>query len=343
MNGNKAEKTKKILFNRKIMLGVSAIVVCMFLIGICSFVPFVIDPTRWQTKEFLTDELITVAIVLSSMVGAIFVGQASNGQDEKSSLAKSRVKFFETVAPILEDINRFSQCVKKVLQPEDLKSMRERKLRSLGVEDATILALDKHEILALIDTPQKYNGRFYKSINKRQAKEILKIKEIKIEMVEPDYYLSVKNIIDNRTISERSANESVKKGLFLTRSIVGKVLITIVTSIIFASLMKDLTGEVDQAEAWAKFISRLWSMMSSIFMGYIVGCQINDIDAEYVEMRSEVHRKYSQDKTFVALSQQEIAKQEFIERVKKEQKTQVSQFEDYKNPNPMVTVEKEVK
>ena len=46
---------------------------------------------------------------------------------------------------------------------------------------------------------------------------------------------------------------------------------------------------------------------------------LNDIDAEYIEMRTQVHTRYMQDSGFKPLSQQEEAKKEFVERVEKEQ------------------------
>ena len=95
-----SERVRK-YFNRKIILGVSSLFICIALICICSFVPFIIDPSQWQTVEFLTDELIIVAIVIFAMISTIFIGQASNAQNENSNLAKSRVLFFETSSKIV--------------------------------------------------------------------------------------------------------------------------------------------------------------------------------------------------------------------------------------------------
>ena len=313
------EKIKKIM-NRKVLLGASALLVCVGLIAICSFVPFIIDPRRWQTKEFLTDELIITAIVIFSMVAAMFIGQAGNAQSEQSKIAKSRVAFLNTVVKIV-DLNAFNQWVKKVLQPRDIRTMKERRLRAINVEDFTVLDLENSQIKALIETPQKYGDRFYKGLTKQQVKEILDIKngKLNISLVEPAYYLSAKSLIDTRTISERSGKEGIVKGLYLARSIISKVALGIITAMIFASLMRDLTATRDVAVALQKFLSRIWAMVSSVFMGYIVGCQINDIDAEYIDMRVAVQNMYLQDTEFTPVAQQEEAKQEFIERVKSEQ------------------------
>lgn len=318
----------KKLANRKILLGVFSLLICAVLIGVCSFVPFIIDPTRWQTTEFLTDELIIVAIVIFAMVATMFIGQASNAQNENSHLAKARAKFFESILLIL-NINFFNQWVRKVMQPNDIEIMKQRIMRQVGIDDFSVLKLEYSEIKSLLETPQKFGDKYYKGLSKKQIDTIIDIKKgkYKVTLVEPEYYLSVKNLIDPRTITERSSKEGIKKGLYLTRSIVARVVLTVITAMIFASLMRDLGAEGDAAEATLKFVSRLWAMISSAFMGYWTGGQINDIDAEYILMRVEVHQKFLQDKEFKPLTEQEEAKQEFIERVKKENVLQLPNLE----------------
>ena len=319
--------------NKKVLLGLFSLLMCLGLIIVCSFVPFIIDPRRWQTNEFLTDELIISAIVIMSMVSVMFIGQANNAQSERSNIAKARAEFFVSVKTVIaKGVNAFRQWIRKVLQLEDVQTIKERKLRGLGIDDILILELDDVQLLDLTKNAQRYaipnaeneedrKGRYFKKITEEQYKGILNIKktEFNFKFVEPEYYLSVKNLTDTRTVSERAVNEGKKKRFYLSSSIFSKLAITIVSAMIFASLVRDLTADVDQAAAWAKFASRVWAMISSSFMGYIVGVQINDIDAEYIEMRIQVHTRYMQDTEFKPLSQQEEAKQEFVERVKNEQ------------------------
>lgn len=336
------EKVKKYM-NRKILLGVSSLLICVALIAVCSFVPFIIDPSRWQTTEFLTDELIIVAIVIFAMVATMFIGQASNAQNENSNLAKSRVSFFASVVKVV-NINAFNQWIRKVMQPNDIQNMQQRIMRQVGIEDFSVLKLEFAEIRALLETPQKYGDRYYKGLSQKQIDTIIDIKngKYKVVLVEPEYYLSVKNLIDPRTITERSSKEGLKKGLYLTRSIVARVVLTVITAMIFASLMRDLGAEGDAAEATLKFISRLWAMISSAFMGYIVGCQINDIDAEYINMRVTVHNMFLQDKDFTPIDEQEEAKQAFIDRVKKENVLQITHTEEEAHKVEEVKGEEEI-
>lgn len=335
------EKVKTNL-NKKILLGIFSIGMCLGLIIVCSFVPFVIKPERWQTNEFLTDELIISAIVIMSMVSVIFIGQAGNAQNPNSRVAKTRVEFFSSLKIVTEkNVNAFRQWVRKRLQPEDIQTIKERKLRELGIDDLLILELDNNQLFELTNAAQRYpipraesledqKGRYFRQITKEQYKGILSVKrtEFNIHFVEPEYYLSVKNLTDTRTVSERAINESKKKRFYLSSSIISKLIITVVSAMIFASLVRDLSATVDKAAAWAKFVSRLWAMITSSFMGYIVGCQINDIDAEYIEMRVQVHTRYLQDAEFKPLTQQEEARQEFVNRIKEEQ---VLQLEDKSN------------
>lgn len=322
--------------NKKIVLGIFSILMCLALIVVCSFTNFIIDPKQWQTKEFLTDELIIVAIVIMSMISVMFIGQAGNAQNADSKLAKARVEFFKSVAEVIaKGVSAFRQWIKKVLQPDDVKSVKERRLRQLGIDDVLILELDDTQLRSLLQNAGRFpveradneadrKGRYFKKITEEQLKGIEKIRqtEFKMRFVEPEYYLSVKNLTDTRTVSERALNEDKKKRFYLSSSVISKLAVTIVSAMIFASLVKDLT-DIDTATALAKFFSRLWAMISSSFMGYIVGVQMNDIDAEYINMRVQVHTRYLQDTNFKPLSQQEEARQEFVDRVKEEQVLQL--------------------
>lgn len=331
-----AEKIKKGI-NKKVILGMFSILMCLGLIIVSSFVPFFIDPRQWQTKQFLTDELIICAIVIISMVSVMFIGQASNAQNPESRVAKARVEFFASLKTVIaKGVSAFRQWIRKVMQPEDVQTIKERRLRHIGIDDPLILELDNQQLLELTKAAQRYaienadnerdrKGRYFKRISEEQYKNIIKIKNagFHIKFVEPEYYLSVKNLTDTRTVSERAVNEGKKKRFFLSSSIISKLAITLVSAMIFASLVRDLSTSVDQAAAWAKFLSRVWAMLSSSFMGFIVGVQMNDIDAEYIEMRVQVHTRYMQDSDFEPLSQQDEAKQEFVERVAKEQVLQL--------------------
>lgn len=313
-------ETLKKLTNRKIVLGAGAIMVACAFIAITSFVPFIITGEKLASEKFWTDELIIVAITIFAMVSAMYIGQASNAQDTRSRIARKKVEFIASLAKITS-VNAFIQWVKKVLQPRDIQSIKERELRRHGIDDYTVLNLEDAQVRAMAKDAQKFNGRYYSQITQEQADFILSLRDgvRKIPLVEPEYYLSVSSIDVSKTITEKSGRENFKKTIKLVFSIVTKLIFVLIPALIFGALARDLTqGDVDQAEAWATFASRMFNMLTSSFMGYIVGCQMNDIDADYIELRILVHNEFLDDKGFKPKDQQEIAKAAFVDRVKRE-------------------------
>lgn len=312
----------KKIFNRKIILGALTIVIAAIFIGITSFVPFIIKPENIGTAQFWTDELIIVAITILSLFSAMFIGQASNAQNSQSNIAKAKVRFIESLKLIVSR-NAFCQWVKKVLQPNDIQAIKERELRRIGIDDYTILKLEDAQIKELANNPQKYNDRYYSQLDKKKVDYILSLKDgaKRVKLVEPGYYLTVSSIDSDRTVSEKSGREQKVKGIRLVVSVLSKIVLTLVPAMIFAMFVKETVegaGDGQAAEAAARFVSRMLALVSSAFFGYMVGCQMNDIDADYINLKSDVHSEFIEDKNFVPVDQQELAKQEYIERVKRE-------------------------
>ena len=294
-------KVKSYVMNRKIFLGVTALLITLVTICISSFVPYALKPENLTSYKFVTDLVINCAIVILAMVSTIFIGQASNANNPKSNIAKAIVKFRESLEQVLaEGIRKFKQWIKKVQQPNDIKEIKNEILFSHGIEDPTILELTTEDILKLQEGPHVFNEVPYPGITEEQAKIIIDLKTngIKVKLVPPEYYVNVKNLTDSRTITQRAANEGAKKAAKLIISIVSKLTLTIVFSSIFAMLAKDLSQSTDKLDAFVTLFFRLVNFFTSVFMGYLVGCQINDLDAEYIDMRTEVHKEFLEDKTF---------------------------------------------
>lgn len=311
-----------VLKNRKIVLGLTALLILMVVIFLFSFVPYTISSSRLREPSFITDLLMVCVITIFAMIGTLFVGQASNAQNPKSKIAKATVAFIETRA---ETIKRgqaaFKQWIVTVFQPKDRETIKKRLIDEAGITDPSVYKLTVKEIKSLT-VPQKFNGEFYDQLTKKQIKFLVNLKEkgLDLKFVAPEYYLSVQGIKDKRTVSERSMEEGIQKGRLVFASLVSKLFLTISFSIIFALFVKDMaSGEYTPVEIATKLFSRLFAFFTSVFMGYLVGAQINDIDAEYIEMRTGVHTDFLEDKDFVAKDVKEIAKEAFINRVKEEQ------------------------
>lgn len=306
---------KKSYANRKTILSVTALGLILIIIVISSVFPFIIDPTKWGTAGFISDELIILAITVITMVITMITGQSNNAEDDTSKISQAKRKFFASLDKIL-NTSFFMQWVKMRLEPRDQKDLNNRTLKHYGIENPTILSLNVSEIKSLV----KIGTISYKQISKEQCKIILKMKKGRyaIQFVNPAYYLSVKNNNSQLTASERASGEAKVKSVTEAQDIISKVTFTLIIGLIFGALVYDTTTGVQLATAFMKLASRLFSFCSSSFFGYILGCQENDLDAEYIMNRVIVHNDYFGDITFVPKSVEEIAKEEYEEVHKNE-------------------------
>lgn len=306
--------------NKKIVLGGMAMLFGIVIIFVCSIVPVIIDPSRWGSTEFISDETIICALTIFGEIAMVMVGQPYNAGIPESNIARARVKFNESVKENITNLCGFYQWIKKVLQVNDQKEKYHTILETEGITNYKILELERNELKELVKAPQKYNGMFFKQITKKQYKTIIDILDgkHKIDFVAPQNYITNKCFDNSKTVSEKMSNQQKKKAYVLTLSILSKTLLTLAVGLIFGALMRDVTAQIKPDEVIVKLVVRLFAFSSSGFMGFIVGVQINDIDAEYVEEKTRVHQLFKDDKDFKPLTEEEEAKQEFIARVKTE-------------------------
>lgn len=302
--------------NKKILLGLMTMLLILGIIVVSSFWPFILDPSAIGTTEFITDELIIMAIIISTMTSMLFVAQASNAQNPKSELAKAKVAF-EASMKRINSHTALYQWIRKVLQPRDREDIARKGMRKLGVP-FSVFGLTEPEIEALT-VAQKYGDEFYKPLTKEQIKGVIRLKRKNgaIRFVSPNYYTSCKSMSSEKNLSEIAAGENEKKVLTVVFQLLVKMVATFVFSAILASLVRDVTQDGGStAQAWMRFLSRMTSFTSSSFLGYTLGCKINDMDAFYISKRVEVHTQYLEDKTFVP---QDEGKEAFKERCLKEE------------------------
>jgi len=309
-------KDKIMQINKKVALGFLTAIFMVAVITVSSFIPFIIDPSRFLTKKFLTDEIIIVAITIVATVIFMFISMASNADNEGSELCKARVVFKKSMENIT-DKEKFFQWVKKKLRVQDKEEMIEQEMDALGL-DKRIFYLADTEIKALT-VAQKYDDVFYKPLTNNQIKEVLKVKK-KInhfKYVNPSYYTTVKNIGAHKTNSQKASSEGAKKIAYVLWSLTTKIILTLIIAMVWASLVKDLSGaEQSKSEAWMTFLSRMFAFVSSSFLGWVVGSKLNDIDAFYILNRVEAHERYLNDKEFIKVDE---GKEAYIERVAQEQ------------------------
>lgn len=303
-------------FNKKVLLGLLTMVLVFAIIVVSSFFPFIIDPSRIGTTQFITDQLIIIAITISSTISMMFVAQAGNSADEKSELARARVEFKQSMDKI---VNRTSlyQWITKIFQPKDKLEIAKDRMERLGIA-FKYYELDNYQLKTLIENAQKIDDNFYRKLTTKEYDSIIAIKKqiTNIRFVKPNYYTSVSSIDSTRTLSEIASKEGTKKILIVLSQLFARIFSVLIFSMILASLVRDLSEEGGStAQLWMTFMSRMFSFGSSSFLGYMIGCKLNDLDAFYIRKRIEVHILYLEDKTFKYVDEE---KEAFKERIRQE-------------------------
>lgn len=313
---------KKVFDNKKLLLGFLTMVVILAIIVVSSFWPFILDLSRVGTTEFITDQMIIMAITISVTIAMMFIAQASNAQNPNSELAKAKVEFMNSIKKIVNH-TWFYQWIKRVLQPNDRKDIAEKGMLKLGVPFA-VYELSDAEIRSL-EKPQKFGDTFYKSLTKKQIEGVLSLKKqvASIKFVSPNYYTSFKSCMIDKNLSQIASGENKKKVFTVIFQLTLKIVMSFIFAAILASLVRDLAQEGGStAQSWMRFLSRAFAFITSSFLGYALGCKLNDLDAFYINKRVEAHTLYLEDKDFKPVDE---AKEEFIERVLNEEHALIGQ------------------
>ena len=301
--------------NKKIVLGFMTLLLIVAIIVVSSFWPFVLDPSKLNTAEFITDQLIIMAITISATVSMLFISQASNAQNPKSEIAKAKVAFEGSMKRIPEHAP-FYQWVKKVLQPQDREDVAEKEFAKAGIPKEAFRLTDD-EIRSL-SVAQKINGTYYAPLTKKQIAAAIRIRRRAnaLRFVAPNYYTSHKSWEAAKNLSEIASGESAKKTLTVAFDLGLKIFMGFIGAAILASLVRDMTQDGGStAQSWMRFLSRMFAFLTSAFSGYLLGCKTNDLDAFYVMKRVEVHTLYLEDKSF---EYKDEGKEAFAERVREE-------------------------
>lgn len=327
-----SEQIKKYL-NKKMILGVSALMLGVAIIFVCSIIPLAIDPSHWNDAGFISDEMIIIALTILGEVCLLMIGQSYNEAQPVSKLARAIVDFNKSLDTYIDTkIVAFDQWIVRVLEPKDQKDRYKRLLRNAGIENTHYFELSRDELKMLLKKPMTTGSGgdkiYYRQLTKKQYNLIIEILDGKwvINFVSPDTYRKLSKIDTDKNTSEKLANQQKKKTLTVVNSVFTKSLIVLACGLIFGALVP--TGaEQTTGETFMKLFTRLFSFTSAGFVGFMLGGQMNDIDAEYIRDKIDVHKRFASDKDFKPLSEQELAKKEFADYVKEQNKVAMNEID----------------
>lgn len=334
--GNTIEKAKNIARSKKLVLGVLSFLLVLAVIVVSAFSELTMNPSNWKSSAFISKELIQVAIAVMSMVCFINIGKSGNDLDSRSNIARARKEFMESIDKIKsKGVNGFLQWVKHTKQKNDQQDENESLLHSVGITNLAYLDLSYNELEALLAQPYSKelpSGKtYFNQINKEQYETILKIKNGKnaIPFINPTEYLVLSKgsriVSDSRKLSQQAKKETMTMVVDVGSRMVSVLMFGMIMG---AFVVESLSEDADITRNLMDLFTRLSTALTSAFMGYMSGCKLNDITAEYINIKIAVHLQYLDDREFKPLSEQEIAKRNFAEFVKKENENEIKKIND---------------
>lgn len=320
VNINEALANAKKYSNKKTIL--SAISMLLVIgIGVVSAIPeFVLSADKLSTSKFWTNTIINIIIGLTAFVCMLLIGQNSNALNTESKICKARAIFRAKTKVIAESMySKFKQWIENVFNPTQQIEKNKNLLRYCGIANEKYLDLSLSELESLKTIPTKE----FKTLTEEQFEVLKAIKTGKsaIKFPSVNSYLSEKTIGLNMTTAELLSEQHKTTVKRFSATIITRIISMTGIAIIFGlmgwSAIDDIGDNVRTAIIIWNILSRLFTAFINSFLGFYDGGRFNDFDSEFLEEKTKVLYQFENDKEFKEKSEEELAKEEFINFTKK--------------------------
>ena len=315
------------LKNKKTILGLSTTACLVAIVIVLAFFNLVLDPSQAFTAKWWTKTILLFIFASAAILCFLFVGQASNAQDERSNLAKASV-FFGTFIDKIKQAT-FDQWVRQRLEPIDQAKVYDRIMLKYGIKQSAVLNLSRKDIKSLINNAQRIGTIWYDEITDRQYKIILKIKDGKynIHFVDPAWYLTDSKLASNLTRSELASEETSKHSKPLFKAVIGRIFLIFMFCFAGSMFTTDVINQKELGESLMNLFTQLSAICSGAFTGYLTGVKDNDISAFFINIKANTMKEELEDTDFKPKTIEEIAKEKFEMRVKMENEIAIQRIE----------------
>jgi len=312
--------------NKKTILALSSSLAVLAITILSSIPNFMIDPSQIATSKFVTKLIMTLIIGVTNLVCFTVVGGTSNSLNKASNIYRAKEDFRKSAKDIIDTCYAaFRQWVMKVRRPAKQLEVNTRLLRHVGITNLAYLDLDECTLRDLMKAPNKELGDKYgvRQITQDQFEVIMSIKNGKtaLKFLNPDDYLLEKTMGIDQTDEEVLIKQFTKRNLIFGEEVGSKILVIIVIAITLGCIgwsTAETMGEGDISETQRNFtiawdiLSKVVTAITSAFVGFFDGGKFNDFDAMYLMIKINIHSQFKADKDFKPLTEQELAREEYI-------------------------------
>lgn len=309
-------------------LYVAGALLCMFLMIIVSSLGQAgLDPEKLVSSENISNVLINAAITVFGMMVAIPLGNSATKQRINPDGSQGRYlqefnAFYAARNQVGERLLQFSQWHHSYYLMEFQKKQRNYLLQHNITQYSDIVKLDRSQILQLTK-PQQFeiDGQtvYFKSLSQDQIKYCLRVLDGKITVHKlPDMYFLYVDGKYKRSFYDQAYYEQKDANTFTVVNILYKVFIGFVITCIFTGLtFTPYNAEDPKAYALKTtllIVTRIFNAITSVLFGYLTGKSTAYRQCYYISGKTQVLEAFLGDKNFVYVSEQVLAKQEYLER-----------------------------
>lgn len=279
--------------------------------------------------SFLPELLISFALCVYCLFFGIPEGKNLHQKKIGGRYELARRRFLDEREKNIGKDNEFNQWLDKYYEKRK-REYFENILNIHGITNTKVLDLDLTELDNLHKPYKKiwddteFSGRkptYFKSLTDKQIEIIHDIftGNISVEKIPNDYF---KTLNGKMVLSEYIEQSRVAKrnNIMYFSLIIYRIIMVFAFAFVFSSFGFEIVeansaGEV--VERTVNTLSRVWTMLSSFVYGFAVGQIMTIKEAEILEFKYSINREFNTDKDFVALDEDEVAKEEY-EKYEKE-------------------------
>lgn len=316
---------KEYLSDKKTIFTIFCLSIAFVLVILISFgVNLFFQPLN--SSEFLTNLAISFALCVYCLYFGLPEGKNLYQKKQNGRYKIALINFQEIRGKVKIRDNEFNQWLEKYYQ-ENKRDYLVAILTLHGNINPYVLDLDYSELDNLNKPFKKsregteFEGRedtYFRSLNDDQIKIIKEIFEgkIKVEKIPNEFFKTINGkIILSEYVEQARINR--KNTLTYAFLIFYRILMVFVFAFLFSvlgyniatysgdNLAQEVVGRVIQT------VSRIWTMLSSFVYGFSVGKIIVMRESKILEYKTRVNELFLNDKNFVAVNENIIAKKEF--------------------------------
>lgn len=310
-------------------LYVAGALVCMFAMIIVSSIGQAgLDPKKLVSQENISNLMINASITIFGMMVAIPLGSSSTKQRINPDGSKGRYlqefdAFYAARTKVGNKILQFSQWHHKHYLDELHTKQRNYLIQHNILQASDILKLGREQIVFLSD-PRKFeiDGKevYFKALNPEQIDCCMRVLDGEVTVHKlPDMYFLYIDGKYKRSFYDQAYYEQKDANLFAVVNILYKLFIGFVITCIFTGLTFTAYDSEPGSKSWIlktliMIFTRLFNAVSSVLFGYLTGKEGVYKQCYYLNGKTQMLETFLADETFVYVDEQELARQEFMER-----------------------------